>query len=267
MARTGIRYDSKLDAEINRTIRNFNNKISRLAKNNKDLILPEKITKKSLKDDYQTRAELKYKLKELQRYSSRGAEESVRGQGFITSKWEYENLKKKSANAKRSLTRQINMFKASKPTVFGKLQDATFSEMGSSQYLNLLAKRNALDKSLKNLDKQNFENYKKLVDKVYSQNKYKRIQFKANYSDMLTQLGYYTGYSADKLEYLNDKLMKVPSKNFTKLFDIEQSVKAITDYYKKAKDIFGKPEDIADDVAVLYDELIDNIDDILEPYA
>ena len=42
-----IRYDKKINQEINRTIRNFNQKISRLEKEERNLILPEKITKKA----------------------------------------------------------------------------------------------------------------------------------------------------------------------------------------------------------------------------
>ena len=40
-----IRYDKKLNQEINKTIRNFNQKIVRLEKEEKEL-LPKKITKK-----------------------------------------------------------------------------------------------------------------------------------------------------------------------------------------------------------------------------
>ena len=41
-----IRYDKKLNQEINKTIRNFNQKIARLEKTERDLILQSKITKK-----------------------------------------------------------------------------------------------------------------------------------------------------------------------------------------------------------------------------
>ena len=44
-----IRYDKKLNQEINKTIKNFNQKISRLEKSQRDLILPNKITKKRVK--------------------------------------------------------------------------------------------------------------------------------------------------------------------------------------------------------------------------
>ena len=69
MILVAIRYDKKINQEINRTIKNFNQKIARLEKEQRDLILPDKITKKALKESVYTRTELKRKLKELQRYS------------------------------------------------------------------------------------------------------------------------------------------------------------------------------------------------------
>ena len=59
-----IRYDKSLNQEINRTIKNFNQKIARLEKQEREL-LPSKITKKDLKDSVYTRAELRRKLKEI----------------------------------------------------------------------------------------------------------------------------------------------------------------------------------------------------------
>ena len=44
-----IRYDKKLNQEINRTIKNFNQKITRLEKQEREL-LPSKITKQELKN-------------------------------------------------------------------------------------------------------------------------------------------------------------------------------------------------------------------------
>ena len=40
-----IRFDKKLNQEINRTIKNFNQKIARLEKSDRELLLPNKVTK------------------------------------------------------------------------------------------------------------------------------------------------------------------------------------------------------------------------------
>ena len=103
-----IRYDKKLNQEINRTIKNFNQKIARLEKQKKEL-LPSKITKKDLKDNVYTRTELYRKLKELQRFSHRGAEDIIETKGGVKlTQYELSNIKRENTRIKRNITREIN---------------------------------------------------------------------------------------------------------------------------------------------------------------
>ena len=143
-----IRYDKKLNQEINRTIKNFNQKIARLEKQEREL-LPSKITKKDLKNNVYTRAELQRKLKELQRFSKRGAEEVIETKGGVKlTQYELQNIKRENARIKRNITREINRLKVNKPKIFGKSQTTTFSQMGDTDYLNLVARRRALEKDI-----------------------------------------------------------------------------------------------------------------------
>ena len=115
-----IRYDKKLNQEINRTIKNFNQKIRRLEKQERE-VLPSTISKKELKESVYTRSELKRRLQELQRFSKRGAEEVLTTKsGLKITKYELENLKRESKIIKARLTREINKMKKTKPKVFVK---------------------------------------------------------------------------------------------------------------------------------------------------
>ena len=99
-----IRYDKKINSEINRVIKNFNQKISRLEKENKQLILPNKITKQELKENVHTRKELKRKLQELKRYSERGIENTIiLDSGVAISKYDYHNLIIEARRIKQSI--------------------------------------------------------------------------------------------------------------------------------------------------------------------
>lgn len=265
-----IRYDKKLESEINRVIRNFNSKINRLEKLQNDLILPDKITKRTLKESYYTRKDLQRKLNELKRYSTKGIEKTVETKsGLKLSEYELINLKKESARIKRNLTREIKNLRTTKPKVFGKIQNATFAQMGDTMYLNLLARREALEKGdITNLTKEEYERYKKLVLKTAKNKEYMNNIFKENYKKMLTDLGYYYNYDKEKMKVLEGKLSKLSPNEFLKLFQNDKSIKAIIDYYPIITDTLSSinPKDIQDDVKVLYDNLIDNIDDILENY-
>ena len=261
-----IRYDKKLNQEINRVIKNFNQKIARLEKDQREL-LPSKITKKDLKSSVYTRRELNRKLNGLKRFSKRGAEEIITTKGGVrTTQYELNELKRESARIKRNVTREINRLQTQSPKVFGKIQDTTFAQMGDTNYLNLLARKNALNKDIKNLSKEEFERYKKLVDKTGKSQEYMNSVFKENYFQMLTDLGYYFNYDKKKLDKLKEKMMKLKPNDFLKLFNEDKSIRAILDYYPIITNSFDAidPADIKEDVTNLYDMLIENMDQMLQ---
>lgn len=262
-----IRYDKKLNQEINRTIKNFNQKIARLEKQEREL-LPSKITKKDLKSAT-TRTELQRKLKELQRFSKRGAEDVITTSGGVKlTQYELQNIKRENARVKRNITREINRLKVEKPKIFGKKQTSTFSEMGDTDYLNLVARRKALEKDINKLSREEFERFTKLIEKTGKNQQYMNSVFKDNYFEMLTDLAYYFDYDNDKLNLLKQKLMNLKPNDFLKLFKEDKSIRAILDYYPVVTNSFNaiNPDDIKEDVVNLYDNLIDNIDDIIKDY-
>lgn len=264
-----IRYDKKLNQQINRTIKNFNQKIARLEKDEREL-LPSKITKKELKNSVYTRTELQRKLKELQRFSTRGAEEVITTSGGVRlTKYELNEIKRENARVKRNITREINRLKVDKPKIFGKKQTSTYSEMGDHDFLNLVARRKALEKDVNKLSREEFERFTKLVAKTGRNQQYMNNIFKENYFNMLTKTAYYFNYDNEKLAYLKDRLMKLQPNDFLKLFKEDKSVRAILDYYPVVTNSFNaiNPDDIKEDVVNLYDNLINNIDEIVKDYA
>lgn len=264
-----IRYDKKLNQEINRTIKNFNQKIARLEKQDREL-LPSKITKKDLKSGVYTRTELRRKLKELQRFGKRGAEDIIETSGGARlTKYNYQNLKRENTRIKQNITREINRLRVEKPKIFGKTQTSTFSEMGDTDYLNLVARRKALEKDINKLSRDELERFTKLIEKTGRNQQYMNSIFKQNYFDMLTDLAYYFDYDNDKLNMLKQKLMNLKPNDFLKLFKEDKSIRAILDYYPIVTNSFNaiNPDDIKEDVINLYDNLINNIDMIIQDYA
>lgn len=262
-----IRYDKKLNNEINQVIRNFNQKVRRLEKSERDLILPNTITKKELKENVYTRAELRRKLNSLKRFSDRNVERTITTKmGVKLSQYELNEIKRESARVKTNITRQLTQLKIKKPTVFGKEQATTFAQMGSTDYLNLLSRRQALEKDLTKLNKEELQRYQNLLSKASKNQQYMNNIFKDNYLKILTDLGYFYGYDDNKLDKLKKKLYNLNPNDFLELFKTEQSIKAILDYYPVITNSFNfiNPNDIKDDVKSLYDNLINNIDEIIK---
>ena len=140
--------------------------------------------------------------------------------------------------------------------------------MGDSDYLNLVARRKALEKDINKLSRDELERFRKLIEKTGKSQQYMNSIFKENYFEMLTDLAYYFNYDNDKLNLLKQKLMKLKPNDFLKLFKDDKSIRAILDYYPVVTNSFNaiNPDDIKEDVVNLYDNLIDNIDDIIKYY-
>lgn len=268
-----IRYDKKLNQEINKTIKNFNQKVARLEKMGREL-LPLKITKQQLKENSYNRKDLQRKLKQLQRFSKRGIEEVVETKGGVKlTKYELQNIKRENKRIKQSITRRINELKVQKPKIFGKEQASTYSQMGDSEFTNLVARRKALEKNIEKIDIDELNRLKKLLEKTGNKKVYMDNVFKESYFKMLADLAYYYDYDRNKLNEMRDKLYELKPEKFLKLFNEDKAIKAIVDYYPfvstrrtKKKKIKVNPMDYKDDVISLYDALYDNLDEILKGY-
>ena len=264
-----IRYDKKLNQEINRVINNYNAKIRRIEKydDSYNYQLPEIMTKKILKQNAYTRAELRRKLNELKRYSTRGIEKSMQTSGgYVLSKYEFENLKREKARVQRNISREITRLEKEKARVYGKEQVYTFAQMGDSRYLSFLARKEKIKQRIEDIGREDFERYRSFVYSVGRNIEYENSLFRENYEKMLFDLAYYTKYPDEKINELKKKLDKLPNKKFYKLFHTEQGIKEVIYQYMA---ITGKkmaridPSIIKENVWQNYDNLINNIDDIL----
>ena len=100
-----IRWSDKDERELKRIVKNFNAKVRRLESKEPYLTdkRPDKISYKDIRENIDTRQDLNRKLKELQRFSKRGAE-AIREttSGVITTEWQF----KEAAIKQRVVTRR-----------------------------------------------------------------------------------------------------------------------------------------------------------------
>ena len=261
-----IRYNKSLNKEINRVVRNFNNKVKRLEKSEKDLILPSIVSIKNLKKDVSTRRELLRELEKLKSYSKRGIEETITTLGGSKiSRYELENIKKEARRIKYQITKEITKKKTTKPRVFGKIQDVTFAEMGDKSFLNLVARREALNKNIETLDKAQLKQYTNLLEKSRLKRSYDFNNLQYNWAnEMLMPLAYLSEYPMDKLEEVRTKIASLNEKDFLDLFNNEEVMRAIAEFYAEAR---GGNTRNQERVKIILDELSNNIDEILKDYA
>lgn len=262
-----IRYDKKLNKEIDDTLRRYNNKITRLARQRSNYILPQKVTKDDLMEVSYTRRDLQRRLSNLRKFNERGAEKSIlTSQGYAISKYELDYLKREQSRVKRKINREIKRYETIKPTTYGKQEARTFAQMGDTNYLNALARLQAVSKDITALSQEQLINYRKLLYSAGKNRDYLAESFKLGYIDMMTQVGYTAGYDPEKLELLKEKLKDLDPTQMYELYRNEKSIKSVSDYYYVLSDGKIDPEQFTQDVTNLYDNLLESIDTILQDY-
>lgn len=262
-----IRYDKNLNKEIARVVKNFNQKISRLEKQNREM-LPQKVTVKEIKQGLTNKRDLNVRLRELRQFSQKGQENIITTSGGVTlSRYELTKLRNMQKRLKSRTYRQLKSREITKPTILGKEQARTFAEMGDDYYSKLLGRKQKLSRNISKLSPEELQDYINFLNRNTFNYSTKQQIFMENYFDMLSDLAYYIDYDAGKIEKLKDKLMRLRPDIFYKLFDREQAIKSILYYYTDQAKLTINPEYIKDDVTMLYDNLIDNIDEIIKQYA
>lgn len=265
-----IRYDKKLTNEINRIVRNYNAKIRRLEKLDSDVILPDKFNKealKSLKGSVSNRADLRRRLKELETFTQRGAEKNIVVDGTNIPKYQYQNIKRYQGLVRRRINTKIKFYETKKPTNKGEAEAATYAQMGERDYLNALAKRKMLlEKDISNLS---IEEREKFLDLLRSNARTRSANiWKTNYLDILVDTGKTYGFDENKLQTIEQRLSKLTPAQFDKLATSERTIQQILYYYKPIKDIGVDVaiDNLTDDALANFDNLYNNLEDILKDY-
>lgn len=260
-----IRYNQKLNTSINSIIRNYNAKITRLERAAEEFILPEKTSVKELKETAKTRRELDLMLKDLQRFSKRGMEQTVRfASGIEMSKYQEYKLKRNLKIAKAKTTRDIKSFKSTPIKVFGVPQNTPHEY--DDAFLNLKAQREQLEKNINDLTPTQLKRLEADIDDVLQSAELEE-QYKNNWLDLIDKLSYYGKVDKEQIEEIKKRINKVSASNFTKMWRNEKSIKAIQELYKDViRNKLNVDEELENDI---YDNLTNfyrNLDVILKDY-
>ena len=267
------RVSRKLDSEISRVIKNYNAKILRLEKINKDFEnkygiskykLPNKINKTKFKANYYDKDEIRRQLKNLQLFSKRGAENyTFLDSGTSMSKYELDLLKKELRRARYNTTRQINQMLTTKVKVAGVPTDGTLANMGDKSYLNLISRKSGLSGNINKMSYENIKNLKKLVERTNRSNTYYNSIFKDNYMDIIKKVSYHFGTDSKEI---TEKLDKLKPEDFYKLFTNDKAISSVLDYYMVLKDDIDVSLN-QESANNLFELLNNNIDEIIASYG
>ena len=260
-----IRYTKKLNTSINQIVRNYNAKIARLEKVSEELYLPTKTSVTELKESAKNRRELDRMLKDLQRYSERGAEKTVRfSSGVEMSKYHADKLKRNLRIAKAKATRDIRTFKSTPIKVFGVAQNTPHEY--DEAYINLKAQRERLEQDITKLNKRQIERLESNIADILESSEMEEM-YKENWLDMIEKLAYYGEIDNKKKEAIIERIKNIKASNFTKLYRNEKSIKAIQELYRDVvRNKSMVDNELSNDIQDVLSNFYSNLDIILKDY-
>lgn len=131
-----IRWHDSDEQELKRVVRNFNAKVTRLAKKNPQIknVLPEKVTVAQLKELINTRQDLKRELNKLRRFSKRGSEQIITvpdtDYNPQITKWQYTEMKRMAGIINRKRTIRLKQIQELEMTSRGEPLGYTREQFG-----------------------------------------------------------------------------------------------------------------------------------------
>lgn len=258
-----IRYDKKITKEIYRTVSEFNKKVKKL-EGQTGVLIPNKISTREIKANVYDRRELKRELANLKRFLKPGAEEIIKTQAGYTSRYDIDVLKSNIRSAKARVNAKLQKMYNTELYLEGNRTKNTYATMGNQRYLNLLARREKLNKDIKTLDRDEFERYVKLVQRSMSSDRNR--EWKESFIDILEKEAYQLKVDDKYLKNIREKMMKLNPEQFIEVYNKELSVQSIAEMYrlmmersKSGLSIDG----IKENVNTLYKNLSDKIDKII----
>lgn len=243
-----IRYDKQLNAELRRTVANFNAKVRRLEKEERELI-PPLTSVEELKGSYTKRYELKRKMKQLQKFSERGAEDVFKTEGGANlTKWDFDVLRQEIRRANYVGNREVKRLE----------QKSTPLTITRNSALNKLKSQlKVINKDLANISSKEISQVSSNINRLLDYDGASE-RFQQNYIQMIfseygranvsqevidTISDFISGLTPEELVRLNkvspeiQKITEIsPSPPFTVYISEKASGEALTALYEKIKD-------------------------------
>lgn len=246
-----IEYDDNLLKYMQKTVREFNAKITAL-KRQGYRYLPPKESVEEIKDIYYEQDALLRKLHQLERFKSSDADIVVQTAGGArTTAWQIQTLREDVEELKRAKSAELSYVGSIVPTVAGKPQGFTYAEMGDATVLNLQQEIKAISKDYTKMNQSDLNRFMKYIRvKVIMANRQTKI-FYDNYHEIIDIVAEKASLDPDVVQQVKDVLDQMKPYEFYEFYKTEKTFSQILEDYDLVKmDTSGfsdkKKTDIAD---------------------
>lgn len=242
-----IRYDKKLQNELNTLVRKYNSKVTRMTKSPREIHVPEKITKADINEILQAsanRGELRRSLKKYTNYTKRGGEDYTVYEGVRMSVADKKTLisTRRSANTRLNNKLVDALAKIHSPVLdddkakqkrnIQQLKDdrEMAGRITDKEVLNILTKLDEVNRPLVSTDD---------VDEQITFNinnsriDLRKITFQKNYMKILEQTAYSNGADFKEVQNIQAKLKELTPNQFYKLYTENTMFEDLLNKYDK----------------------------------
>lgn len=216
-----IRFNSQLKSEIRRTVKAFNAKIRRLeSKGVSAALLPSKISSKELQKGFNSKRELRARLKALWDFTSAGETETTEGGLIGTAKL----IQYREGEANKAI-------KAINAEYQRAIKVDTRYPMMKGEYVNSLeAKMRYLSRDIRKMDIQQVQIFNKNL-LTPEQRKIKDEQFYTNFTRMIFFDAYKAGLPPSLINRITTLMEELSPAELLELHGTEPTFKGVTDIY------------------------------------
>lgn len=244
-----IRYNKQLNNEIYKAVRSFNAKVSRLQKKGVSAaLLPDRISTKSIKANYQNKQSLRKHLQALQEFSSRG--QTFRSEGGVTGTAVLFQYNKKRANiAVKQLQRERRNL-ADIPT--------RYPMMKSEQIRLLESKMDYLKRDIMKLDIKQVNIFNKNIETTIKALEKNQI-FHKNFNQMMFAVAYRNDLPKSKIARIEEKMNRLDANKLLELYRTVPAFQQVTEKYLARDNIVEDETETSE----IYDALEAALDEAL----
>lgn len=242
-----IRYDKKLQNELNTFVRKYNSKVTRMTKSPREIHVPEKITKADINEILQAsanRSELRRSLKKYTNYIKRGGEDYTVYEGVRMSVADKKTLISTRRSANTRLNNKLvdalakihspvlDKDKAKQKRNIQQLKDdrEMAGRITDKEVLNILTKLDEVNRPLvstDDIDEQiTFNINNSRID-------LRKITFQKNYMKILEQTAYSNGADFKEVQNIQAKLKELTPNQFYKLYTENTMFEDLLNKYEK----------------------------------
>ena len=237
----GKPFSKQDNVNLSKQVKRFNRKAKRIIQKyeNENIMLPELLSVKKIKEDIQYKQDLNNLYRSINRFMKKGSEElTTIGKNVKITKWQKHEIELGKQRSERNITNKINKIEESikKLDLYDVDKETKYREFkfDTDEIKRLQSNKESL-KNIKNRDKQSMENLVRRIDRFSNLSRLARQNkiYKENYIHTISEKFRYEDDYEEFIEFLED----IDEDDFFAMINYDEIARDIKTIYEEMESI------------------------------